>query len=171
MDQSQHTQSCQGHFRIQILVADYILHVCRSAWKLRRCSNTLCISWKKPNSRRTDQNTSTVYKLYANNAYSLLKETWGSLEISNYSVTSRNRLNNEMARVLQLRNIILVLTAVTLGFCLTSVLCAEDPNTDEEVPASEKWKKKDIRDYSDADMERLYQQWEVGIITFKCPRF
>ncbi|PIK62160.1 putative LDLR chaperone boca-like isoform X1 [Apostichopus japonicus] len=65
-----------------------------------------------------------------------------------------------MARVLQLRKIFLVLTAVTLGFCLTSVLCAEDPNTDEEVPASEKWKKKDIRDYNDADMERLYQQWE-----------
>ena len=28
--------------------------------------------------------------------------------------------------------------------------------------ASEKWKKKDIRDYTDADVERLYEQWEVG---------
>ena len=25
----------------------------------------------------------------------------------------------------------------------------------------EKWKKKDIRDYSEADLERLYDQWEV----------
>jgi len=28
--------------------------------------------------------------------------------------------------------------------------------------ASERWKKKDIRDYTDADVERLYEQWEVG---------
>ena len=26
---------------------------------------------------------------------------------------------------------------------------------------AEKWKKKDIRDYTDADLERLYEQWEV----------
>ena len=25
----------------------------------------------------------------------------------------------------------------------------------------EKWKKKDITDYNDADMERLFEQWEV----------
>lgn len=25
----------------------------------------------------------------------------------------------------------------------------------------EKWKKKDVRDYSDADLERLFDQWEV----------
>ena len=25
----------------------------------------------------------------------------------------------------------------------------------------EKWKKKDVRDYTEADMERLYEQWEV----------
>jgi len=28
--------------------------------------------------------------------------------------------------------------------------------------ANEKWKKKDIRDYTDADVERLYEQWEVS---------
>merc|ERR1712203_858961 len=26
--------------------------------------------------------------------------------------------------------------------------------------SSEDWKKKDVRDYSDADLERLYEQWE-----------
>jgi len=31
-----------------------------------------------------------------------------------------------------------------------------------EEDANEKWKKKDIRDYTDADLERLYEQWEVG---------
>ena len=25
----------------------------------------------------------------------------------------------------------------------------------------EKWKKKDVRDYTDADLERLFEQWEV----------
>ena len=32
---------------------------------------------------------------------------------------------------------------------------------DKEKEAKEKWKKKDIRDYSDADLERLFDQWEV----------
>jgi len=31
--------------------------------------------------------------------------------------------------------------------------------------AGDKWKKKDIRDYTDADVERLYEQWEVGLVT------
>ena len=34
--------------------------------------------------------------------------------------------------------------------------------SDKGEDASEKWKKKDIRDYNDADVERLYEQWEVG---------
>lgn len=29
-------------------------------------------------------------------------------------------------------------------------------------PKDEKWKKKDVRDYTDADLERLYEQWEVN---------
>jgi len=36
---------------------------------------------------------------------------------------------------------------------------------EEAEDASEKWKKKDIRDYTDADVERLYEQWEVGHVT------
>ena len=34
--------------------------------------------------------------------------------------------------------------------------------SEKSEDASEKWKKKDIRDYTDADLERLYEQWEVG---------
>ena len=30
--------------------------------------------------------------------------------------------------------------------------------------SGDRWKKKDIRDYSDADVERLYEQWEVRYI-------
>ena len=33
---------------------------------------------------------------------------------------------------------------------------------DEDKPS---WAKKDIRDYNDADLERLLEQWEVNIIT------
>merc|ERR1711988_283940 len=37
-----------------------------------------------------------------------------------------------------------------LNFLVSSVLCSD----------GDKWKKKDIRDYNDADMERLFDQWE-----------
>ena len=33
-----------------------------------------------------------------------------------------------------------------------------------ESGENEKWKKKDIRDYTDADLERLYDQWEVSVV-------
>lgn len=33
----------------------------------------------------------------------------------------------------------------------------------EKSKENEQWKKKDIRDYSEADLERLYDQWEVRI--------
>ena len=41
--------------------------------------------------------------------------------------------------------------AVVLFGIFCTVLC-DDP---------EKWKKKDVRDYTDADLERLFEQWEV----------
>ena len=41
------------------------------------------------------------------------------------------------------------------------ILSVKSKNTED---ASEKWKKKNIRDYTDADVERLYEQWEVGVI-------
>jgi hypothetical protein len=34
---------------------------------------------------------------------------------------------------------------------------------DEDKPA---WAKKDIRDYNDADLERLLEQWEVNLSRF-----
>lgn len=33
----------------------------------------------------------------------------------------------------------------------------------EKSKENEQWKKKNIRDYSEADLERLYDQWEVCI--------
>ena len=30
-----------------------------------------------------------------------------------------------------------------------------------DISADGKWKKKDVRDYTDADIERLFEQWEV----------
>ncbi|XP_071507013.1 LDLR chaperone boca-like [Diadema antillarum] len=37
---------------------------------------------------------------------------------------------------------------------------SEEESGSEKENAAEKWKKKDIRDYNDADMERLFMQWE-----------
>ena len=45
-----------------------------------------------------------------------------------------------------------------LLFIAASLAAKRDEKKDD---TSEKWKKKDIRDYSDADMERLFEQWEV----------
>ncbi|XP_061185415.1 LDLR chaperone boca-like [Saccostrea echinata] len=45
---------------------------------------------------------------------------------------------------------------VFLCLCLiVTSFCAEEKGAE-----SEKWKKKDIRDYSEADLERLFDQWE-----------
>ena len=33
--------------------------------------------------------------------------------------------------------------------------------SDEKAGEKDKWKKKDVRDYTDADLERLFDQWEV----------
>ena len=37
-----------------------------------------------------------------------------------------------------------------------------DDKKDKKTDEKDKWKKKDIRDYNDADLERLFDQWEVG---------
>ena len=42
-----------------------------------------------------------------------------------------------------------------------TVLCKK--SIDEDKP---KWAKKDIRDYTDADMERLLDQWDVSKLLF-----
>lgn len=46
-----------------------------------------------------------------------------------------------------------------LVFVLISVNCKKF--TDENKP---EWAKKDIRDFNDADMERLLDQWEVSFL-------
>ena len=46
-----------------------------------------------------------------------------------------------------------------LLFCLVS-FSSPKKFEDEEKPA---WAKKDIRDYSDADLERLLEQWDVSV--------
>lgn len=45
---------------------------------------------------------------------------------------------------------------------LFSIILCKKPD-EKEKP---EWAKKDIRDYSDADMERLLDQWDVSIIYF-----
>lgn len=48
-----------------------------------------------------------------------------------------------------------LLVIVVLGFICSSIAKKAD---EKDKP---KWAKKDIRDYSDADMERLLDQWDV----------
>ncbi|KAL4216470.1 Mesoderm development candidate 2 [Mactra antiquata] len=40
------------------------------------------------------------------------------------------------------------------------LLCSVCSKEDKEKDVKDAWKKKDIRDYSEADMERLFDQWE-----------
>lgn len=42
----------------------------------------------------------------------------------------------------------------------------EEKDKEEERRAAEKFKKKDPRDYTDADLERLADQWDVSGILF-----
>jgi hypothetical protein len=51
------------------------------------------------------------------------------------------------------------LFVVLLIFKCVSV---SEAKKDDKVGENEKWKKKDVRDYTDADIERLYDQWEVS---------
>jgi len=50
---------------------------------------------------------------------------------------------------------------VLLVNLLSLIILALHVKSENVEGASEKWKKKDIRDYTDADVERLYEQWEV----------
>ncbi|XP_070184022.1 LRP chaperone MESD-like [Littorina saxatilis] len=49
-----------------------------------------------------------------------------------------------------------------LLFFLLVVLCVSAITAKKDEEESEKWKKKDVRDYTDADVERLFDQWEDG---------
>ena len=39
--------------------------------------------------------------------------------------------------------------------------CTKEKADEKKEPSDDKWKKKDIRDYSEADLEKLLEQWEV----------
>ena len=41
-------------------------------------------------------------------------------------------------------------------------VCSED-KVNEKTEDEEKWKKKHITDYNDADLERLLEQWDVSL--------
>ena len=48
-------------------------------------------------------------------------------------------------------------------YYLTHLCLAGKDSKNKETKPEEKWKKKDVTDYSDADVERLFDQWEVQI--------
>lgn len=51
--------------------------------------------------------------------------------------------------------------AIVLFILFSTLFVRSDgDDSEEEDKPSEKWKKKDIRNYNDADMERLFDQWE-----------
>ena len=45
-------------------------------------------------------------------------------------------------------------------FVFINLAYTSQDNKDDKID-SEKWKKKDVRDYTDADLEKLLDQWEV----------
>lgn len=47
-----------------------------------------------------------------------------------------------------------------VSFVVFQSVILEKSNKKSSDDANEKWKKKDIRDYTEADLERLYDQWE-----------
>ncbi len=60
----------------------------------------------------------------------------------------------------------LSLTILFLGFNLFLLVTAGGKKSkDGEKPA---WAKKDIRDYNEADLERLLDQWDVRFFFAKC---
>jgi hypothetical protein len=55
-----------------------------------------------------------------------------------------------------MKNKSLIITSIII---LLMILLIESKKSDDKKP---EWAKKDIRDYNDADIERLYDQWEEG---------
>ena len=53
----------------------------------------------------------------------------------------------------------IILAFISL-FLLIVIISAKNQDADN---LEEKWKKKDVRDYTDADIERLFDQWEVRL--------
>lgn len=56
---------------------------------------------------------------------------------------------------LKMRNLVIIFLFFNLTFTITLSKKSKDGSKPD-------WAKKDIRDYSDADMERLLEQWEAS---------
>ena len=56
-----------------------------------------------------------------------------------------------------------------IAICIICLCHSKSKDESKSDNDGEKWKKKDIRDYSEADMERLLEQWEVSkyLLCFK----
>lgn len=64
---------------------------------------------------------------------------------------------NTFSRTMAKSTFLIVVLLVTF---LSTTYCGDTSEEEEDGPA-QKWKKKDVRDYNDADLERLFDQWEV----------
>jgi hypothetical protein len=53
-----------------------------------------------------------------------------------------------------------LITLALISFCILSSVLGKKADPENKP----KWAKKDIRDFDDADLERLYDQWEVRYI-------
>ena len=56
------------------------------------------------------------------------------------------------------------LSILTVFLATVPVECGKEDAANKKTKEGEEWKKKDVRDYSDADIERLYDQWEVCVL-------
>ena len=56
---------------------------------------------------------------------------------------------------------------IVIFYIIASILVISKTVTSKKADKKEKpeWAKKDIRDFTDADMERLLEQWEVSFLT------
>lgn len=71
-----------------------------------------------------------------------------------------NRTKSFPSKVLLKLKMKLIISCVTISFLLLITIAACKKSGKENKP---EWAKKDIRDYSDADLERLLDQWEVRL--------
>lgn len=57
-----------------------------------------------------------------------------------------------------------IITFFVVLFIYFLFVSGKSEKKNKEDPEADKWKKKDIRDYTEADIERLYDQWEVKFL-------
>jgi hypothetical protein len=68
---------------------------------------------------------------------------------------------NFFGKIVKMGKISVKFQLLLLNFCIfTTLIAVECKKSDEENKP--KWAKKDIRDYTDVDLERLLDQWDVS---------